>query len=148
MNSRRIIGIIAGIALLALTGYVCYQLGIQSTQKLADSNLAKQSASHYILDMTSGNSSRAYKVGSEFYQAKNTEADIKSLSDTLQADDTVKLSNEEAYFGRDDDSGKAIYTATVENLPISPRTGKTTANVVIRLVYEGGYWKIDSFQLT
>ena len=147
MNTKRIIAAIAGIALVAVTGFICYQLGAQSTQKLTDSTAAKQLASRFFTDLASGSTSSAYRLGSELYKAKNTESAIKELSDELQSDGDIRLSNEEIYFGRDTESNQARYTAFVDNLPVSPRTGRTSANIVVRLVYEGGIWRIDSLEV-
>ncbi len=147
MNTRRIIGIIAAVALVLLTGFIGYQLGLRSAEQASSSKDAKAVAAGFVTAMTSGQVSQAYEYGSAFYKSKNTQASIQDVSDKLTADG-VKISNEEFYLGRDSVSGQAFYLALVDNLPPSTTTGKTTANFIVKLVFEEGVWRVDSLQVT
>ena len=147
MNTRRIIGIIAAVALVLLTGFVGYQLGVRSAEQASSSKDAKAVAAGFVTALTAGQVSQAYEYGSAFYKSKNTQASIQAVSDKLTTDN-VKISDEEFYLGRDSVSGQAFYLALVDNLPESTVTGKTSANFIVKLVFEEGVWRVDSLQVT
>ncbi len=146
-SMKRIIGLIAVGVMLALTGLIGYKVGTNNTQAVASTNSAKEVAASFVSAMTSGNTTRAYGLGSAFYKAKNKPEDLQAITDKLSADN-VKISDEELYFGRDNVEGQAIYLAVVDNLPRSSVSGKTTGNFIVRLVYEGGFWRVDSLQVS
>lgn len=147
MNTRRIIGIIAAAALVLLTGFIGYQLGLRSVEQTSSSNEARSVAAGFVTAITNSQVSQAYDYGSAYYKSKNTQASIQAVSDKLTTEN-VKISNEEFYLGRDSVAGQGFYLALVENLPPSTTTGKTTANFIVKLIFEEGVWRVDSLQVT
>lgn len=146
MNTKRIVGIIASLALVVIVGFIAYQLGVKHTKEVYATGAAKEVAASYVSSLSSGNIDKAYGLGSAYYKSKNTPTDIQSFSDTLNSNN-VKISDEEIYVGRDQASGQAIYLAVVDNLPPS-KTGSTSGKVVVRLVYENNLWRVDSISVS
>lgn len=147
MNTRRIVGIVAAVALVLLTGFIGYQIGLRGSEKANSSKDAKAIAAGFVTAMTRGQVSQAYELGSAFYKSKNTPESIQAVSEKISTED-VKISNEEFYLGRGSVSGQAFYLALVDNLPPSTTTGKTNANFIVKLVFEDGVWRVDSLQVT
>ncbi len=146
MNKKRILSVVVGLALVFLVGFVGYQLGVSNTEKATNSKTAKTVAAGFIASLTSGDVAQARAAGSSYYRAQNTVDALQAASDKL-ASDNIKISEEEIYFGRDTVSGQAIYTAKVDNLPASEKTGSTAGDFVVRMVYEDGFWKVDSLKV-
>lgn len=151
-TAKRIIGIVAIVAIGALACSFSYQAGSKSaTQRAAvqaaSAQQAKEVASNFITAITAGRATQALSYGSAFYKTKNTTEDLQAVSDKI-ATDNVKIVQAELYPGQGDVTGQAIYLASVDNLPKSSVTGTTTGSFVVRLVFEDGIWRVDSMQVS
>ena len=147
MTTRRIIAVVSTLALVLLTAFVAYQLGVKNTRAVESTNSAQETAASFVNSMAAGQISEAYAYGSELYKANNTPDSVKAFSKSV-ASDGDKLSEEEVYIGRNKAAGQAIYSAKAENLPPSSTTGSTTGTIVVRMVYENGAWKVDSLEVS
>lgn len=145
MNTKRILTILATVAVLSLVGFGIYRFTSSRTESDPSANQPKEVAAKFVVAMTTAELAQAYDYGSAFYKAKNTPETVEKFSDTIRSDD-AKISGEELYKGVNDASDKAIYLALVDNLPPSS-TGSTSANFIVRLVNEDGGWKVDSLEV-
>src|SRR5574338_332792 len=131
-------------AVVLLIGIVVGYFGATLIGPSRNGNNIKSVADNYITALTKGDVDASYKLTSTVFQGRNTKDFVKQISETVRTDNP-KFSDVKVFFGSDDQKDQAIYLATVDNLPKSA-LGRTSGNFVVRLVKEGGSWKIDSSQ--
>ena len=105
----------------------------------------KESANAFVTALISGDVDTTYASASSSYQARNTKDYVKTVANSLKADNPA-ISNEEVFFGAGASSNQALYLNSVSNLPRND-INSDEGNFVIRLVKEGGEWKVDSSQV-
>lgn len=110
-----------------------------------DSAAVQESAEAFVNSLVSGDVDGTYNNASSTYQARNTKEYVRTISETLRADNP-EISNEEVFFGTGDSKDEALYLNTVKNLPRTD-INSDEGNFVIRLVKEDGKWKVDSSQV-
>jgi uncharacterized protein YxeA len=139
-NNTRWVVIAAVAVVIGAAGFVA---GKASTA--GNTASVQESAEAFVSSLVSGDVDATYDQASKAYQARNTKEYVKSVADSLKSDNPV-IENEEVFFGSGDQKDQAIYLNTVDNLPRSD-INSTKGNFVIRLVKEGGEWKVDSSQV-
>lgn len=107
----------------------------------SEADKAAKVSKSFITALTTGEVTEAYGVTTTAYKAKNSRERVEAIGKTLRSDSPI-IKDEEVYTGP---QNKAIYLATVDNLPAN-EFGRTTGNFVINLQFDGGEWKIDSSQ--
>lgn len=138
-NSTRWV-VVAVVAVVAAGGFI---LG-KSYAKPSEAAV-QESANAFVTALISGDVEKTYSSASSSYQARNTKEYVKTVSDTLKADNPI-IGNEEVFFGAGTSSNEALYLNSVSNLPRND-INSDEGNFVIRLVKEDGKWKVDSSQV-
>ena len=142
-NIIKVAAVLVVVGLIFTAGYVTK--GRSADDSLVATTAQGQEAAkvskQFIEGLTTGDTNAAYGLTTTAYKAKNSRDRVEAIGRTLKTESQI-VKDEEVYTGPE---GKAIYLATVDNLPAN-EFGRTTGNFVINLVNDAGGWKIDSSQ--
>ncbi len=128
---------------IILAAIIMFGIGFASATGLAWAKREniQRSADAFIVDMTKGDTDKAYGRLSDSAKSRQTKDDVSKALYGMKAD-KPKLTNQHLYTS----SERSIYKLTIENLPETV-AGRTDANVTIELVPVRFGWKVDSVSI-
>ncbi len=133
--------LIVGALVILTIGFTGY--GIGRSGNSSESGVSEV-ASTFITELAQQDVDATYKLTSKSLQARNDKKYIENIAKSLKSENP-EIVKEEVFVGSGLTKGQAIYLGTVKNLP--EKDGDTDGSVIIRLISEGGGWKVDSTQI-